>query len=84
MLQKAESLARRAEQLVSVAPRELITVTPAVRAEAYEGLQQIRRRSLTEVAQDLGHPLARAIIFHELVGPPLALRRPERTFADYG
>lgn len=81
---EVERLAQRAERLVSLRPTKLVSVAPTIQAEAYEGVQRSRRRGLTELSARVEHPLARAILYYEIVGPPLALRRPERTFADYG
>jgi len=82
--QQVESLARQAAQVASVRPGKLSTLKGDTQASAYEGVERTRYRGLTEVARRLSNPLAQAIIFHEIIGPPLALRRPERTFADYG
>jgi len=83
---EAEGLARRAERLVSVRPSKLVSVASGIRAPDYEAqaVQQVRHRGLTEITQRLKHPLARAIIYYEIVGLPLALRSPERTTADHG
>lgn len=80
---EAERLARRAEKLVTVRPRELVSVRPSLSAEEY-GRQRVRRRGLEQLLRGLKHPLARAIVSYEVIGPPLALRSPERTLADYG
>ena len=81
---EVERLAQRAERLVSLRPSKLVSLAPAIKAEAYEGLQRSRRRGLTELWGRVEHPLARAILYYEIVGPPLAIRRPGRTLVDYG
>ena len=82
--QEVESLARRARQVASIQPSKFGALKLNIQAATYEGAARTGRQGLTEVAQSLTNPLARAIILHEIIGPPLALRRPERTFADYG
>jgi len=81
---ETEGLARRARQVASLRETEVSALKTGIHAEAYEGVREVQRRGLDEVGRNLGSPLARGIILYEVIGPPLALRRPERTFADYG
>lgn len=79
---RAEGLAKQAERLAAVAPRKLATVAPAAQADAYRGATRVSLRGLLEAVQQLEQPLARAILYQEIIGLPLALRGPERTFTD--
>jgi hypothetical protein len=79
---RAESLARQAERLAATAPRKLVSVAPAVQAEAYGTATRAPARGLLEAVQRLQQPLARAILYQEIIGLPLAIRGPERTFTD--
>lgn len=79
---KAETLARQAERLAATAPRKLVTVAPAGQAEAYRTGPRAPAPGLLEAVQRLQQPLARAILYQEIIGLPLAIRGPERTFTD--
>jgi hypothetical protein len=79
---EAEGLAKHAERLAAMTPRKLVTVAPAVQAEAYGTATRAPALGLLEAVQRLQQPLARAILYQEIIGLPLAIRGPERTFTD--
>jgi hypothetical protein len=79
---RAETLARHVERLAATAPRKLASVVPAVQAEAYGITARAPGQGLLEAVQRLQQPLARAILYQEIIGLPLAIRGPERTFTD--
>jgi hypothetical protein len=77
---KAESLAKQAERLAARAPRKPVSVAPAAYRAAARA--PASARGLLEAVQRLQQPLARAILYQEIIGLPLAIRGPERTFTD--
>lgn len=79
---KAESLAQQAERLAAGPPRQVVSVAPRAQAEAYELVSRAPAQGLLEAVQRLRQPLAQAILYQEIIGLPLALRSPERTFTD--
>ena len=77
---KAEGLAEQAERLAAGPPRQV--VAPRAQAETQKLATRAPRRGLLEAIQGLKQPLARAILYQEIIGLPLAIRGPERTFTD--
>lgn len=70
-------------KLAAQKPVGLIEEAIPVRAGGYETLKRARGRSLSDVMQAVKRPGARAIVFTEIIGAPVALRGPERISAHY-
>jgi hypothetical protein len=82
MATRAESLGKQAERLAAVTPGKLVSVAPSIQVKGYGAVTRAPAQEFLEAAQRLKRPLARAILYQEIIGLPLSLRGPERTFVE--